>query len=126
VLCGYAYAEIGMRFRKTPIPLWRSEVVWNLTQLAAVGIALVGCSLLAGPFLAAAAVLASFLLLVARKAWQMRNSDQDRLSILTYAFHTYLVKVPLWAGHLRYFLDRLRGRTRTAKATVLSEWKRAE
>lgn len=121
VRCGYAYAEIGMRFRKTPIPLWRSEVVMNLSQLLALTLAFSAATLAVGLLLALVGIFAGFLLLVLRKAWQVRSSTRGGASILAYAMHVYLVKVPTWLGHLRYFLGRKPG---AAEAAVLSEWDR--
>jgi len=121
VRCGYAYAEIGMRFRKTSIPLWKSEVVRNLGQLLALSLAFSIAASMAGPLIALAAIPAGFLLLVLRKAWLVKSSNRGGASILAYAVHVYLVKVPPWLGHLRYFLGR---KPDAAEATVLSEWER--
>ena len=103
VRSGVAYAVIADRFRRTPIPLWRTEVRHNLMQL---GVGLAGLAVAVGflgPARAAAVVLAGFVLLVARKWAQARRAGCDGQTALAYALHIYLVKLPTWLGHIRYF-----------------------
>lgn len=124
VRCGRAYSEIGSRFRHTPIPLWRDETRRNWLQLGLAIAFFAGAAVAAGPGIAAAAVGAGLLALVARKAWQVRDRSRDLRSVLAYAAHTYLVKLPTWEGHLRFFLRRFTGPRETPEATVKMVWER--
>jgi cellulose synthase/poly-beta-1,6-N-acetylglucosamine synthase-like glycosyltransferase len=124
VRCGYAYSEIGSRFRHTRIPLWHEETRRNWMQLGITVAFFTGATASAGPGIAIALVGAAFLALVARKAWQSRRRGRDLRSVLAYATHTYLVKLPTWEGHLRFFLDRKLGGRDRPEARVRMVWEK--
>jgi hypothetical protein len=123
---GHAYALIGTRFARTAVPLWRRELRNNLIQLAALvaGLALLGS--LVAPLPALGAVVAAGVLLVARKFLQVGDPAKPAMSRLAWAVHVYLVKLPIWCGHLRFFLRKLLGKGSAATVEVLECWSRAE
>lgn len=100
VRVGATYAEIAYRCMGTKDPLWLREAVTNLLW-AAVLFAAVGV-LAVGPGWARFGVLGAGIALLARKAWQVRAAG---LGVgLIYAVHTYVVKIPLAFGELRWAL----------------------
>jgi glycosyltransferase involved in cell wall biosynthesis len=69
-----------------------SLVVWSWRGL------LISAALLAG--------------LVAAKAWMSRHKGVSWTTLLAYGLHTQMFCVPMLAGHLTYWLDRIRGQQR--------------
>lgn len=124
VRSGQAYALIGTRFAGTPVPLWRNELRRNFIQLGVLLAALVPLGFLIGPLGAIGSVAAVIVVLVARKFFQARTSGRPVASRLAWAVHVYLVKLPIWYGHLHFFLGKLLGIRRAASVEILECWSR--
>lgn len=106
---GQAYAQIGLRFARTPDPMWLRELVRNLTTLpAALLIAVVVGLWLGVPGLLALAALAA-----AWFAWKflaLRRRIADLRLRSLYLAHLGFVRVPLFVGTVQYLLGARRGR----------------
>ena len=115
VRSGHAYAEISARFEDSEDPFWSEEADRNLKHAAL----LVG-SPVAGVVASAAtrspwpiaAVAAFWAAVVTRTARRARWKDPDPVTRGLYAVHTWVQKVPLAWGQLRFGRDRARGQQR--------------
>lgn len=107
---GHAYAEVSARFKNSPDNLWRDEVRRN---------ALHGSAMLATPAILIAGVhwpwfgiaaLFSAAAVLARTVRRCKWKDPGVNTRLLYAAHSYIQKVPIFMGQLKYRLSERTGR----------------
>jgi Glycosyl transferase family 2 len=114
VRTGHAYAEISERLRNDAIPIWLNEARRNRVRGAAMIALLVGAPILS---LAIRSVLPTIIMaaivlaLALRTAHRARWKCSDGGTRLLYGLHSQLGHVPILLGQLKYYLDRLSGRT---------------
>jgi cellulose synthase/poly-beta-1,6-N-acetylglucosamine synthase-like glycosyltransferase len=109
---GNAFAEVSARFSQSDTPFWLAESRRNRIS-AIILIALpffgVACSLVARspwPFLCSVALL---LALAVRTSWKARWKSSDHIALALYGVHSHLQQIPIFAGQLRFWMNRRRG-----------------
>jgi hypothetical protein len=115
---GYAYAEIALRFVRSPEKLWLKESIRILAK-ALLPIGLVVAGILTGH--TAWGILLG-LLILGRPLFNLgrlkRSSRQPWRYVLLYTGHTALVVYPQFWGIIRYFWGRATGKPLKNKGAV--------
>lgn len=109
---GHAYAEVSARFAGTADRFWSADAQRNRVR-AALLLLLPAAALLATCWLRSSVPVGSLLLLlaalVARTAWKARWKSRDAGTLLLYGVHSHLQQIPIFAGQMRFLLQRRRG-----------------
>jgi len=110
VRCGMTYAEIAARFARTNDPLWLRESIVHLAWLGACVVA--ALLLMVGPGPLRLLVCAAMAAVVLRKFVQTRHAGYAPGVAAAFAVHTYLSKVPVALGELKWLAGRMFARAR--------------
>jgi cellulose synthase/poly-beta-1,6-N-acetylglucosamine synthase-like glycosyltransferase len=113
---GYALAEISTRFRRTNSPLWLRESRRNYVHgiaLLALVLLVLPLSLIGSSFTPILAAIGSLSTLALRTAHRTKWRSADLVTRLLYGVHSHVQQVPILFGQLKYWIDRMTGRTPT-------------
>jgi cellulose synthase/poly-beta-1,6-N-acetylglucosamine synthase-like glycosyltransferase len=111
---GYAYAEVSARLRGTPLPIWSREARRNLVRGSLMTAVVAGAPILSlaiHSIIPAVIMIAIVLMLAARTAHRSKWRCADFGTRLLYGLHSQLGHIPILFGQLKYYRNRLSGRS---------------
>ena len=114
VRTGYAYAEVAEKMPPAASPIWYRQARRNRRQGAVMLAIVAGAPLLSVALHAWTPLVCAIALILALSVRTARRTRWKRAALSTrllHGLHSHLVQIPIFAGQLKYLLNRMIGRT---------------